>query len=772
MRQEIPGGYQLDGKRQVGFQVAAYDITKPLILKPALEYFTYLGGSGIAVDSSANTYVTGTSESTNYPMGNPLQPPNLGGQSDILIAKIVDMPAAGLTLPPNSVVNGASFRPATDPNGAIAPGTIVAIFGTDLASSTQLAPAVPLPTLLLETSVTFNSIPAPLYFVSPTQINAQVPFDVPTGTVSVEVNNGAATATQSITVAAVSPGIFTLNTQGTGFGAILHADTFELITNGNPTQSGEFLSIFCTGLGLLNSPVTSGDIPSVPPPETLNQPQVEIAGIPAQVSYSGLAPGFVGLYQVNVEVPAGVPPGIQSLQIIIDGVPSNTVNIAIRDILDTIPPVAVTNLIASNPSSATIDLTWTSPGDDGSMGTAAFYDIRYSTSPITDSIWSTATPVSGEPAPQVAGTSQSMTISGLLSSTIYYFAIKTADEVSNISGLSNVASSTTLFGATGWTQVFPPSGPTHTGESILVFDQNISKTLYYSSDNLFTQYGNSLWAYDSTTKTWEMKTHSGSGEEAICTNSATHPADRHPYHMTYDTTRGRTYTYGSHCSNSSIVTGFTDTWYYDSAANSWIEVFPTTNPGIRNESSIAYDSTNDLIVLYGGLDECCPNNETWHYIPSTNTWQQITTTGNPGLRGGHSMVYDSVNQHVVMFGGYRTYIVAIDELWLYNPATKTWINPNPSVGPPPTVWPPLAFDPTRGLVVLYAGLNNVWTYDVAAALVNPTTAWQNLNITGGPDPNNEGFQSISMTYDSSTDTFIAINTDGFGVTEMWELKLP
>lgn len=75
MRQEIPGGYQLDGKRQVGFQVAAYDITKPLILKPALEYFTYLGGSGIAVDSSANTYVTGTSESTNYPMGNPPSTP-------------------------------------------------------------------------------------------------------------------------------------------------------------------------------------------------------------------------------------------------------------------------------------------------------------------------------------------------------------------------------------------------------------------------------------------------------------------------------------------------------------------------------------------------------------------------------------------------------------------------------------------------------------------------------------------------------------------------
>ena len=771
VRQEIPGGYQLVGKSQVVFQVAANDSTRPLIIKPALEYITYLGNSGIAVNSSANTYVTGTTESAKYPMGNPLQSANLGRQSDILTANIMDMPAAGLTLPPNSVVNGASFRPATDPNGAIAPGTIVAIFGTDLASSTQLAPAVPLPTLLLETSVTFNSIPAPLYFVSPTQVNAQVPFDVPTGTVSIEVKNGASTATQSITVAAVSPGIFTLNTQGTGFGAILHAETFELITNGNPTQSGEFLSIFCTGLGLLNSPVTSGDIPSVPPPETLNQPQVEIAGIPAQVSYSGLAPGFVGLYQVNVEVPAGVPPGIQSLQIIIDGVPSNTVNIAMRDVLDTIPPVTVANLIASNPSIATIDLTWTSPGDDGSMGTAAFYDIRYSTSPITDSNWSTATPVSGEPAPQVAGTSQSMTITGLLSSTIYYFAIKTADEVSNISGLSNVPSSTTLFGATGWIQVFPPSGPLHRGWTTLIYDPILEKSLYYGADNFFTIWGNSLWAYDSTDDTWEMKTTSGSNEIAICTNTATHPADRHPYHLAYDTSRGRMYLYGGEC-RGDFATSLIDTWYYNSATNSWTEVFPATNPGIRLESSIAYDTTNDLIVLYGGIDEAGVDNDIWHYIPSTNIWQQIAPTGTPGTRGGHSLVYDPVNKRVVMFGGYRVFIDAIDELWLYNPSTQTWSNPNPSIKPPPTLFPPLTFDPTSGLVVLYAGLDNVWTYDVAAALIDPTTPWHNLNILGGPDPANEGFQSLFISFDPTTNTFVAINGNGSGLVEVWELKLP
>ena len=121
-------------------------------------------------------------------------------------------PAVTPTLPPNSVVNGASFRPATDLGGALAPGSIVAIFGTNLADDLQLATAVPLPTTLGNTSVTFNGISAPLFFVASTQINAQVPFDAMPGEVSAQVKRGSETSTaQTVSVAAVSPGIFALN---------------------------------------------------------------------------------------------------------------------------------------------------------------------------------------------------------------------------------------------------------------------------------------------------------------------------------------------------------------------------------------------------------------------------------------------------------------------------------------------------------------------------------------------------------------------------------
>jgi len=104
----------------------------------------------------------------------------------------------------------------------------------------------------------------------------------------------------------------------------------------------------------------------------------------------------------------------------------------------------VTNLRTSNPTLDSITLNWTAPGDDGNTGTAWKYDVRFSTSPITDANWNAAAQCAGEPAPKPAGSSEAFTVRGLTPNTTYYFALKTADEVSNWSGLSNVASGATL----------------------------------------------------------------------------------------------------------------------------------------------------------------------------------------------------------------------------------------------------------------------------------------------------------------------------------------
>ncbi|MBI3305117.1 fibronectin type III domain-containing protein [Candidatus Parcubacteria bacterium] len=112
---------------------------------------------------------------------------------------------------------------------------------------------------------------------------------------------------------------------------------------------------------------------------------------------------------------------------------------------DGTPPAAVTDLTASGATASSINLSWTAPGDDGTTGTASSYDIRYSTSAITDANWGSATQVSGEPSPLVAGSAQSMTVSGLSASTLYYFAMKTSDEIPYVSALSNVPSLSTLI---------------------------------------------------------------------------------------------------------------------------------------------------------------------------------------------------------------------------------------------------------------------------------------------------------------------------------------
>ncbi|MGC9445237.1 MAG: choice-of-anchor D domain-containing protein, partial [Candidatus Methanospirareceae archaeon] len=112
---------------------------------------------------------------------------------------------------------------------------------------------------------------------------------------------------------------------------------------------------------------------------------------------------------------------------------------------DTIAPAAITDLNASNPTLNSIDLSWTAPGDDGTTGTATAYDIRYSIGvPITAANFAAATQVLDEPGPKPAGSTESFTVSGLQPNTTYYFAIKTADEVPNISPISNSPGETTL----------------------------------------------------------------------------------------------------------------------------------------------------------------------------------------------------------------------------------------------------------------------------------------------------------------------------------------
>lgn len=111
---------------------------------------------------------------------------------------------------------------------------------------------------------------------------------------------------------------------------------------------------------------------------------------------------------------------------------------------DTTPPAAITDLAVTGTTGSSISVRWTAPGDDGTVGTATSYDVRYSTSAITSGNWGSATQATGEPAPTAAGTTQTFTLTGLNGSQQYYVAIKTTDDRGNVSLLSNVVNATTV----------------------------------------------------------------------------------------------------------------------------------------------------------------------------------------------------------------------------------------------------------------------------------------------------------------------------------------
>lgn len=226
------------------------------------------------------------------------------------------------------VVNGASYT------AAVAPGGIADVFGSFYLSSPAGDTSLPLLTSMQNLSFTFGSKPAPLYFVSGGQVNLQVPWELAgqsTASLSATLN-GTAGPAETVTIVPFAPAIFTMNAQGTGQGAILDT-TYHVVDSSNPATAGTTtILIYCTGLGAVsNQPASGSPAPATPFAETTTTPTVSIGGVPATPSFSGLAPGYVGLYQVNVPVPAGVAAGSAVAVVIsMGGVTSNTVTIAVR----------------------------------------------------------------------------------------------------------------------------------------------------------------------------------------------------------------------------------------------------------------------------------------------------------------------------------------------------------------------------------------------------------------------------------------------------------
>jgi uncharacterized protein (TIGR03437 family) len=220
-----------------------------------------------------------------------------------------------------SVANAASGDAS-----AVAPGSIASMYGSGLAPSIAIAGAFPLPPLLGGASVSVNGVAAPLFYAGPNQINFQVPVLLSGNAAVIVTAGGLQTGARSVPLRNTAPGIFLLPQ---GRAAAVNQDG-SVNSPDRTAAPASLLAVYATGLGAVNPPVaTATPAPTVSLSVVTAAVTATVGGQPATVLFAGLAPGYAGLYQVNLMVPQ-LAPGDYPLQISAGGVASNTATISIR----------------------------------------------------------------------------------------------------------------------------------------------------------------------------------------------------------------------------------------------------------------------------------------------------------------------------------------------------------------------------------------------------------------------------------------------------------
>ncbi len=293
----------------------------------SLAYSALFGAvvADFALDNSGNLYLAGPTYSGDFPVTPGAYQADLAGLEDGFVAKIdlKSSPAPGIVLAPPCIVNAASYTNLSAPgplpasiqsSGVVAPGEIIAIFGSGLGPASAAGAVLDaqgrIATSLAGVTLTFDGISAPLLYVQAKQINAIVPFEISgkQHTVAQLKYNGTTSNAARLWVADASPGIFTMGGLGNQVAAFNQDGTLNSPTN--PAEQGSIVSMWATGLGLLNQPYADGQIVTESGVTLLNPPPITVDGHFAEIKYLGQAPDLVaGAIQINLVVPTDLLSG-------------------------------------------------------------------------------------------------------------------------------------------------------------------------------------------------------------------------------------------------------------------------------------------------------------------------------------------------------------------------------------------------------------------------------------------------------------------------------
>ena len=307
---------------------------------------TTSGGNWLNISPNAGTNDTPLTVSVDT---SGLPPETYSGSIEIVASSLAGspqtLPVTLLVNPPppewpqvssGGIVNNASYTLASV---SVAPGAIVAIFGTNMTDGSSCLPpdcnptfssAGRLDTLMSGAEVRVNGTAVPIFYATSNQLGVLIPTELTEASVEVVVAVGDQTSLpQTVLIEPVSPGIFTFNADGRGAGAITHADGSPLSAQ-DPAQPGEVVILYATGLGQVTPPVGTGELPTGES-RTVAATEVIIDGIPLTPDFAGLAGCCVGLNQVNFRIPESIRSAEDiTLVLSIGGKQSNSVTISIE----------------------------------------------------------------------------------------------------------------------------------------------------------------------------------------------------------------------------------------------------------------------------------------------------------------------------------------------------------------------------------------------------------------------------------------------------------
>ena len=318
---DIPGGF-LSSPEQIAIKVV--DRYGAPVRNVGVFFGSTTGGTVLNGDSATDVYgIAAANVLPSYLVGDQEFYATAAGMTVYFDGTTITSPAINA----HGVVSAASGREGLGQ----APGSFISFYGLGFSPAIKAFGTSYLPLSLANVSVSFDttglSLPGRVHFVSPNQVNVQVPWEL-SGKNSVKTKvsiGGISTQVYTLTLNNYAPAIF----QRGPVAAARWNNT--VVETTNPVPRNQSVEIYCNGLGPVDHTIATGDpAPLTPLINTTTMPTVTIGGVPApQVTFSGLTPTAIGLYQVNVVVPAGVPIGLQPVVVTIGGVASDPVNLPI-----------------------------------------------------------------------------------------------------------------------------------------------------------------------------------------------------------------------------------------------------------------------------------------------------------------------------------------------------------------------------------------------------------------------------------------------------------